>query len=109
MTHVDVTRSSFDPATIAKITILPPDKTQAFRKITEAIEADNVPKAYGGNLAWDFGDRPTLDPAIAQSFGISLDAWPIGPARIEGEELLETGKQADGSARHTVLGHMPSE
>ncbi len=96
----------FDPITLAKITILPSDKTQAFKRMTETIDPDNIPKAYGGNLNWEFGDRPRLDPAIAKAFGISVDGWPLGPARLDGDDLLLTGKQADGTVRHSVIGHI---
>lgn len=33
--------------------------------LAKYVDLDNVPKKYGGNLDWQFGDMPFLEPAIA--------------------------------------------
>jgi len=49
---------------------------------------DNIPKKYGGNLPWEFGMRPILDPAEEQHIvWTSPDPipsnrkWPVGPVK----------------------------
>lgn len=35
--------------------------------LAKFLDMDNVPKKYGGNLDWKFGDMPFLDPTIADA------------------------------------------
>jgi len=60
----------FDPVTRAKIQIIPHGKDAALKRLSEFIDIDDIPKVYGGNLDWDFGDLPNLDPAIVKSYGL---------------------------------------
>ena len=99
-------RRRFDPITRAKITVLPLDRTQAFLRLSEHIDPDNIPKAYGGNLAWDYGEVPALDEAIKQCLGDGFEGWPEGPARLEGDDIVAVGKSKDGGRRRTVVGHV---
>nr|POE96905.1 sec14 cytosolic factor [Quercus suber] len=55
----------FDPITVSKIFILS-DKEMG-PTLAKFIDMDNVPKKYGGNLDWKFGDLPFLEPAIADA------------------------------------------
>jgi hypothetical protein len=94
----------FDPDTRAKINILPNDKTTSYRRLTEAIDPANIPKYYGGQLDWDFPDSPNLDPEINKMLGFTADDWPVGPAMLQGDDLVAVGKMKDGALRRTVVG-----
>ena len=94
----------FDPNTRSKIALLPADKNLAFRKLSEFIEPINIPKVYGGELDWDFGDFPAVEPEITKALGMDLKDWPRGPAKVVGDELIAVGKTEDGIQRNTVLG-----
>ena len=32
--------------------------------LAKYVDIDHIPKKYGGNLDWKFGDMPNLEPAI---------------------------------------------
>ncbi|EMD00286.1 hypothetical protein BAUCODRAFT_62741 [Baudoinia panamericana UAMH 10762] len=76
----------FDPITVSKIFILS-DKTM-FETLSKYVDVDNIPKKYGGRLDWQFGDRPFLEPAIADNLRWKEDVrekghrtLPKGPVR----------------------------
>jgi len=94
----------FDANTRAKIQIVPYDKDAALKRLSEFIQIDDIPKVYGGNLDWNFGDLPNLDPAIVQSFGLDAKRWPIGPICMQGDDIVAMGSQKDGTPRREVLG-----
>lgn len=52
----------FDPVTVSKIFILGPNEVQPV--LTSFIDVKNIPKAYGGELEWDFYDEPLFDDEI---------------------------------------------
>ncbi|KAF7903216.1 uncharacterized protein EAF01_006265 [Botrytis porri] len=52
----------FDPITTSKIFILSHNDVKS--TLEAFIEPRNIPKKYGGELEFDFGDMPTLDPAL---------------------------------------------
>ncbi|QSZ34577.1 hypothetical protein DSL72_006171 [Monilinia vaccinii-corymbosi] len=69
----------FDPLTTSKIFII---NHNELRSTLEAfIEPRNIPKKYGGELDFEFGDMPTLDPALAAviSWNEGAEAFPGGP------------------------------
>ncbi|KAF9873101.1 sec14 cytosolic factor [Colletotrichum karsti] len=51
----------FDPITVSKIFILSPHEVQP--TLEQFIEPRNIPKKYGGELDFTWGDQPTVDPA----------------------------------------------
>ncbi|KAJ0161076.1 SEC14 cytosolic factor [Colletotrichum tanaceti] len=51
----------FDPITVSKIFILSPH--EVLPTLEQFIERRNIPKQYGGELEFKFGDQPTVDPA----------------------------------------------
>ncbi|RKF77898.1 SEC14 cytosolic factor [Golovinomyces cichoracearum] len=55
-------RKWFDEKTTSKILIL--DDADLPEKLASIIEPHNIPKKYGGQLEFEPGDRPQLDPAI---------------------------------------------
>nr|POE48709.1 hypothetical protein CFP56_38805 [Quercus suber] len=81
---------------------------------------DNVPKKYGGNLDWKFGDLPNLEPAIANAMHWIEDlkenghrTLPKGPIKwhyAENGDLTATaiGTQ-NGVARNQVIGTLHTE
>ena len=81
---------------------------------------DNIPKKYGGNLDWKFGDMPNLDPAIANSLRWRDNfeknghkTLPIGPIKLQYDEhgdLLATAiGTEDGKARQRVIAGLHPE
>ncbi|KAK4224065.1 SEC14 cytosolic factor [Podospora fimiseda] len=82
----------FDPLTVSKIFILSPSEVKS--ELEKFIEPQNIPKAYGGQLDFDFADRPNLDPNIlrAVKWENGHTSFPEGPVRwrpIEGGKRLE--------------------
>lgn len=86
--------------------IVPYDKDAALKRLSEFIHIDDIPKVYGGNLDWNFGDLPNLDPAIVQRYGLDPAKWPIGPIKMEGDDVVAVGTQKDGIARREVIGSL---
>lgn len=80
------------------------DKEATYRRLTELIDPANIPKDYGGTMEWNFGDLPNLDPAIVESYGIESSKWPIGPIKLEGDDIVALGNFADGKPRREVIG-----
>lgn len=84
----------FDPVTTAKITILPGSLTP--KELREKLEAyiapENLPKKYGGDLEWDYGDVPAVDPEIKEIIGENFfaDGGLEGPVRwvVEGKGMV---------------------
>lgn len=70
----------FDPVTVSKIFILSPNEVKPV--LEQFIEPRNIPKAYGGELDFEFFDRPNLDPKIkeALSWENGFTDFPEGPA-----------------------------
>lgn len=77
----------FDPITVSKIFILTPANT--YKTLSEYIEPQNIPKKYGGELEWEWGHLPNIDPEISSTLdwkkpGSSESgstAFPVGPIR----------------------------
>lgn len=63
----------FDEGTRNKIHVLGKDPGPVLRDL---IDARDLPKAYGGELEWVYGDEPSLDEQAAGAIG----AVPRGPA-----------------------------
>lgn len=70
----------FDPITVSKIFILSANEVKP--TLEEFIEPRNIPKLYGGELEFNFFDRPNVDPKIkgALSWENGFTDFPEGPA-----------------------------
>ncbi|KAK3984344.1 CRAL-TRIO domain-containing protein [Cladorrhinum sp. PSN332] len=82
----------FDPLTVSKIFILSPAEVKS--ELERFIEPQNLPKAYGGQLDFDFHDRPNLDPHIVKAINWEngYTTFPEGPVRwrpVDGGRRLE--------------------
>ena len=82
----------FDPITVSKIFILSASEVKT--ELEKFIEPRNIPKAYGGELEFEFFDRPNLDPRIvdAITWENGHKAFPPGPVLwrpIEGGTKME--------------------
>lgn len=94
----------FDANTRSKISILSNDKEATYRRLTELIAPEHIPTDYGGTLDWNFGDLPNLDPALVDGYGLDSAKWPIGPIKLEGDDVVALGTLADGKPRREVIG-----
>ena len=94
----------FDANTRAKISILSNDKEATYRRLTDLIAPENIPTEYGGTLDWNFGDLPNFDAITRESYGLKEGKWPIGPIRMEGDDIVALGTHADGKPRREVVG-----
>ncbi|KAJ7457659.1 CRAL/TRIO domain-containing protein [Mycena galericulata] len=64
----------FDPGTRNKIHILGKNPTETLLTL---IDAENLPRQYGGTLEWEFFSEPNLDDATKDAIGGEM---PKGPA-----------------------------
>ncbi|KAI5896347.1 CRAL/TRIO domain-containing protein [Schizophyllum commune H4-8] len=71
----------FDEGTRLKVHVLGRDPGPTLR---ELIDADNLPKAYGGNLEFTFKDDPVLDEPARSAIG---DKVPKGPVVFKDGKL----------------------
>jgi len=62
----------FDPGTRNKIHILGKNPAET---LLQLIDAQDLPRQYGGTLEWEFADEPNLDDATKQAIG----EMPKGP------------------------------
>ncbi|KAK4701898.1 hypothetical protein P7C70_g4329, partial [Phenoliferia sp. Uapishka_3] len=91
----------FDPGTVEKIFILKHD--EVLSTLTRFIEPENIPKQFGGELPWAYGDinGPSLDEAEKETLG--LDECPRGSIRwVRGEVVIKgTGRTPEELAKCT--------
>ncbi|KAK6360062.1 hypothetical protein TWF730_006216 [Orbilia blumenaviensis] len=99
----DWAKGWFDAATASKIFFLAPENITS--TLTEHIHLDNIPRKYGGNLDWKFGDAPNLDEELR---GLLVDAgchdipFTSGPLRwkdVEGTQTVLISGTKDGVKR----------
>lgn len=71
----------FDPITTSKIFIIAAADVKT--TLESFIEPANIPKKYGGELEFEFGDHPNLDPAVQDvtEWEIGSHDFPYGPVR----------------------------
>ncbi|KAI0998807.1 hypothetical protein K3495_g9390 [Podosphaera aphanis] len=88
----------FDPYTTSKILIIGPADVQ---KTLEAfMEPQNIPKQYGGQLDFQHGDRPRLDPALQGliKWENGWDDFPGGPIYwVDNGDCFEAYRSAGAS------------
>ena len=82
----------FDPITVSKIFILSPH--EVLPTLEQFIDKKNIPKKYGGELDYTWGELATVDPAWEGrvEFQNGFNGFPSGPMRweeIEGGEKLQ--------------------
>lgn len=72
--------------------------------LEQYIDLDNIPKKYGGNLNWEFGDLPFLDPGIVKSLKWEESneqkghkTIPIGPIKWKYDDNGDLAATAIGS------------
>ena len=95
---------------IANPLLFPPEQSKIFilseknmrSTLEQYVDLDNLPKKYGGNLDWEFGDMPALDPGIVKALDWKqtieqkgYKTLPIGPIRWEYEDENNNGKKGD--------------
>ncbi|KAK4199175.1 putative SEC14 cytosolic factor [Triangularia verruculosa] len=103
----------FDPITVSKIFIL--SAAEVKTELERFIEPRNIPKAYGGELEFEFFDRPNVDPRIKEAITWEKGHtdFPRGPAywvpSEDGKmlELFGVGRQ-DGKERREKICSIPS-
>ncbi|SPN98473.1 related to phosphatidylinositol/phosphatidylcholine transfer protein [Cephalotrichum gorgonifer] len=82
----------FDPITVSKIFILSGSEVES--TLRQFIDPSNIPKKYGGDLDFSWGDLPTVDPAwdgLVEWAG-DKKGFPTGPhvwRDIEGGARME--------------------
>ncbi|EWC48767.1 hypothetical protein DRE_00072 [Drechslerella stenobrocha 248] len=100
----DWAKGWFDQATTSKIFFLSADNIGS--TLEQHIHKDNIPKKYGGNLEWQFGDAPMLDDELREllvSAGCNDVPFPLGSVRWQetgdsGHRVAISGT-ADGRRR----------
>ncbi|ORY15906.1 CRAL-TRIO domain-containing protein [Clohesyomyces aquaticus] len=102
----------FDPITVSKIFILSPQNV--FPTLSQYIDPENIPKKYGGNLDFEFGMMPILEPAIDKVLQWENPALqngkhtlPIGPIKWEEShdgtvKAVAVGSEKGGLRRTTI-------
>lgn len=84
-------------------------QSEVYKTLSEHIDPSSIPKKYGGQLDWAWGDLPNLDPRmVADMQGGSELKLPTGPCRWERSEdgkmrLLAVGSEG-GEPRRKPLG-----
>jgi hypothetical protein len=84
------------------------------------IPIENIPKKYGGQLDWSFGDMPFLEPDIANNLRWKEDirqkghrTLPIGPIRWryddDGDLVATAIGSENGKPRNTVIAGLHPE
>ncbi|PSN62444.1 CRAL/TRIO domain-containing protein [Corynespora cassiicola Philippines] len=103
----------FDPITVSKIFILSP--ANVLPTLTEYIDIDNIPKKYGGNLDFEWGNMPNLEPSLEAAIKWESPAtqngkntFPIGPIKWEQGEngemkAVAVGKENGQPRRRTIF------
>jgi hypothetical protein len=101
----------FDPITVSKIFILAPNEVKP--TLERFIDIKNIPKQYGGELDWEFGQPPNLDEPMKGLLGKLGEpgGWTDGPIRFvegDGETLIKAFGTEKGKPRTTVFATIPS-
>ncbi|TQW12126.1 Cellular retinaldehyde-binding protein [Cordyceps javanica] len=98
-----------DPVTVSKIRIVGRD--DVFSALEEVVEKGNIPKKYGGDLDYTFGQAPVLDSAVKDTVRWNGDHsnFPLEPLvwePVEGSTAqvacLRVGRQDGNPVKETV-------
>ncbi|KAL4784175.1 CRAL-TRIO domain-containing protein [Aspergillus varians] len=99
----------FDPVTTSKIFIL--SASEVHPTLSSFMEPSSIPKQYGGELNWQWGDMPYLDEPARELIG-ALETAPTegqtkpgftkGPVLFKGDKVEIIGKE-NGKSRETIV------
>ncbi|KAL4797522.1 CRAL-TRIO domain-containing protein [Aspergillus venezuelensis] len=99
----------FDPGTTSKIFIL--SASEVLPTLSSFMDRSSIPKQYGGDLEWKWGDMPYLDEAAREVVG-ELETAPTegqakpgfikGPVLFKGDTVQVLGKE-NGQARERSI------
>ncbi|BDD59623.1 hypothetical protein MAP00_004819 [Monascus purpureus] len=99
----------FDPVTTSKIFIL--SASEVTPTLTSFMDPSSIPKQYGGELDWKWGDMPNLDEPARELVG-ALETAPAegetkpgfikGPVLFKGKEIEVLGTVDGKSRRETI-------
>ncbi|KAB8342975.1 hypothetical protein FH972_022570 [Carpinus fangiana] len=104
----------FDPITVSKIFILGQSEVQS--TLARYMEPADIPKKYGGELDWEWGSLPALEPTIERALTWpegEPHSFPTGPIKwrlsADGKllEAVAVGSQ-DGKPREKVIASVPA-
>lgn len=77
--------------------------------LTSFMEPSSIPKQYGGELEWQWGDMPNLDEptkeklqGIEQTSAEGKQAMMKGPMLFKGDHIEVLGSQAGQDRRETI-------
>ncbi|KAI5361470.1 Putative CRAL-TRIO lipid binding domain, CRAL/TRIO domain, CRAL/TRIO domain superfamily [Septoria linicola] len=113
----DWAKGWFDPITVSKIFIL--NDKNMLSELSKVVDVENIPKKYGGQLDWNFGDMPYLGPSVAESLRWKEvteenghKTLPKGPIRWEYDEdgdlvAIAIGTEAGKPRRRVLAGLHP--
>lgn len=99
----------FDPVTTSKIFIL--SSSEVKPTLTSFMDPENIPKQYGGDLDWKWGDMPYLDEPARELLhpletppaeGDTRPGFTKGPLLFKGDEIEILGK-VDGKSRRSTI------
>lgn len=96
----------FDPITVSKIFILGPHEVKS--TLEEFIDPKNIPKQYGGELDFTWGDQPKTDPYIKEQvkWENGLTDFPEGPKywrpTADGERMECVAVGSEGGKQRMV-------
>jgi hypothetical protein len=106
----------FDPVTTSKIFIL--SAAEVKPTLTSFMDPSSIPKQYGGELDWQWGDMPNLDEPARELVG-ALETPPAegetkpsftkGPVLFKGDHVEILGKVNGKSRQRTVPVPMPAK
>ena len=93
---------------------------QVFPTLSQYVHPDNIPKKYGGNLDWKFGDLPFLEPHLASTLRWKETieekghkTLPIGPIKWQydkdGDLVATAIGTENGKPRHRVIAGLHPE
>lgn len=109
----------FDPITVSKIFILSAGDVKP--TLLQYIDEENIPVKYGGKLDFKFGDKPMLEPGIAENLQWHEDvrqgkwrSFPTGPIQWAPDKagvLTATAVGSENGQRRNrvIAGLKPSE
>lgn len=99
----------FDPVTTSKIFIL--SSAEVLPTLSSFMDPTTIPKQYGGQLDWQWGDMPNLDDEARKLVG-GLETPPAegetkpnfikGPVLFKGDHVEILGKVNGESRKHSV-------
>jgi hypothetical protein len=97
----------FDPGTTSKIFILSAAEVQP--TLASFMDPASIPKQYGGELEWQWGDMPNLDePASALLQGAQVQgegdkkSLLKGPMLFKGDQIEVVGTENGKDRRNTI-------